>query len=311
MQARSLVPGPNLAAEVRRSLAAYDGQATGQPVRAVYVAGAADNAALRERLHNLLELPVHLLDPFSGAEQPDQPAPDKRGGFVGLVGLLYLRGSRTGLPVNFVQPKQPKPPQDPNKRKLLVGLAVAAALLVAVGLLAFFEVRRLDRQLLALNTQSRQLNDVVAVAEEDDKRIKVIGAWNDQDVVWLDEFYDLTDRFPEPNTTPMRLSQVIFDVAEQPANAKEKIKHVGKMSLKGVVGADYRPVDTLVSRYVADGYRTDPKHLSPNRGTDRREYAQEFTVPRIDIDKRDPQQYSRRMDDEVEPARAPGRRGGR
>ena len=52
--------------------------------------------------------------------EPDQPAPDKRGGFVGLVGLLYLRGSRAGLPVNFVHPKQPRPPQDPNRRKLVL-----------------------------------------------------------------------------------------------------------------------------------------------------------------------------------------------
>src|SRR5438477_116997 len=73
--ARSLTPGPNLAAEVRRSLAVYAGQAAGQPVRAVYVSGGGDNAALRERLHNLTELPVHLLDPFAGSDLTDLPAP--------------------------------------------------------------------------------------------------------------------------------------------------------------------------------------------------------------------------------------------
>ncbi len=307
LQARFLVPGPNLAAEVRRSLAAYDGQATGQPVRALYVAGPADNAALRERLHNLLDIPVHLLDPFSGSEEPDQPALDKRGGFVGLVGLLYLRGNRAGLPVNFVHPKEPKPPQDPNKRKLMMALGVAAALLVAIGLLAFFELRRLDREVLALNRQNTELKGLVDLAEEDDKRIKAIGAWNDQNVVWLDEFYDLTDRFPEPNDTAMRMSQVTFDVVEQSANAKEKVKHAGRMSLKGVVGDDVRPVDLLVSRYVADGYRTDPKNTHPNRGTDRRVYSNEFTVSKIDIDKRLPTQYTRHMDEQVEPVRGRGR----
>jgi len=311
LQARSLVPGPSLAAEVRRSLAAYDGQATGQPVRAVYVAGAADNAALRERLHNLIEIPVHLLDPFAGSEEPDQPPLDKRGGFVGLVGLLYLRGTRTGLPVNFVHPKEPKPPADPNKRKLLIGLAVAAAVLVAVGLLTLFELSRLDKQLKAQVAQNRDLDELLRVSEEDDKRIKAIGAWNDQNVVWLDEFYDLTDRFPDPDTNAMRLSQVTFDVVDQSANAKEKVKHAGKMSLKGVVGDNLQLVDLLVSRYVADGYRTDPKHASQNRGPDRRLYLQEFTISRIDVDKRDPKQYTRRMDDEVEAARVPGRRAGR
>ena len=81
----------SLAAEVRRTLAVYSGQAAAQPVRAVYVSGGADNAALRERLHNLLDLPIHLLDPFAGTDEPDYPAPEKRGGFVGLVDVQETR----------------------------------------------------------------------------------------------------------------------------------------------------------------------------------------------------------------------------
>jgi Tfp pilus assembly PilM family ATPase len=293
--ARSLVPGPNLAAEVRRSLAVYAGQVAGQPVRAVYVTGGADNAGVRERLHNLLDLPIHVLDPFAGADQPDQPAPDKRGGFCALVGLLHLQAARTGLPVNFVVPKQPKPPADPNKRKLLLAFGAAAAVLVALGTLGYFEYSKLDRQVKIQSARNKDLDGLLALADEDDKRIKAIGAWVDQNVNDLDELYDLTDRFPDPDKDGVRLTQLSIDVTER----QGKEKHTAKMSLKGVTGDDFKPVDRLVLRFVEDGYRPDPKHMSPLRGPDRqRGYTQEFAIPRVDLDKRKPEDYKRQLDDD-------------
>jgi Tfp pilus assembly PilM family ATPase len=328
--ARSLTPGPNLAAEVRRTLAVYAGQNAEQPVRAVYVAGGADNAALRERLHNLLDLPIHLLDPFSGAEEPDQPAPEKRGGFVGLVGLLYLRGGKAGLPVNFIAPKQPKPPQDPNKRKVLLGVAAAAAVLLAIGMLIWLQLGRLDKQVKAQMALNRELDNQLGFAEDDDKRYVAVKAWTDSTVVKLDELYDLTDRFPDPDASGVRLSLLTITDVDRPANAKDadkakdKDKRISRMSLKGVCKDDYHPVDQLVQRFVEDGrYHPDPKRLSRNTGPDRRNgYTQEWTVDKIDIDRRDPKDYTRHMEDdqvakekerqkERERERGRGGRGGR
>jgi hypothetical protein len=307
--ARSLTPGPNLAAEVRRSLAVYAGQGGAQPVRAVYVSGGPENAALRERLHNLLELPVHLLDPFAGSDQPDQPAPDKRGGFVGLVGLLHLRGNRAGLPVNFVEPKQPKPPADPNRRKLVLGLGVAAAVLLAVGTLVFLELSKLDKQVRAQAALNAGLDRDLTAGEEDDKRYKAVSSWNDHNIVWLDELYDLTDRFPDPDKDMIRLSGLTAEVVERPPNSKDK--HVGKLTLKGVSGNDVKPIDTLVSHFVSDGrYRSDPKQVSNNRGPDRaRGFTQEFTIARVDVEKRKPDEYSRRLEQDDGPPKEkdPGR----
>ncbi|HKI36086.1 MAG TPA: hypothetical protein VKA46_29790 [Gemmataceae bacterium] len=297
--ARSLSPGPNLAAEVRRSLAVYGGQAAGQPVRAIYVAGAADNAALRERLHNLTELPVHLLDPFAGSDPPEPPAPEKRGGFAGLAGLLYLRGDRAGLPVNLAAPKQPRPPEDPNKRKLLVGVGVAAAVFLAVGALAFLELNRLDREVKSQVLRNKDLDKLLQASEEDDKRVVAVRSWVNQNVVWLDELYDLTDRFPEPDTSQMRIILLSADVADRPANAKEKDKlHAAKLSLKGVSGNDNAPIDQLLARFRTDGYPTAPKQVVPGRPLGRNAgFTQEFSVARIDVDKRAPAQYTRHIDD--------------
>jgi Tfp pilus assembly PilM family ATPase len=313
--ARSLTPGPNLAAEVRRSLAVYAGQNATQPVRAVYVSGAADNVALRERLHNLTELPVHLLDPFAGSDLPDTVAPDKRGGYVGLVGLLHLRGDRAGLPVNFAEPKQPKPPADPNKRKLLLGAAVAAALLLAGGALAYFELGRLDREVSAQLAKNNEMSKLLTEQlEEDDKRIKAIGSWVDQNVVWLDELYDLTDRFPDPDTDRVRLTQLSAKVVERSTNPKDKDKQplfAADMSLKGVCGDDYKPIDGLLSRFTADGYPHSPKHLQPQRVLGRQSgYSQEFTIARLDIKRREPTQYTHHIPDEGEAGKERERPGG-
>jgi Tfp pilus assembly PilM family ATPase len=318
--ARSLVPGPNLAAEVRRNLAVYAGQSGDQPVRAAYVAGGADNAGLRERLHNLTDLPVHLLDPFAGSEESDQPAPEKRGAFVGLVGLLHLQACRAGLPVNFVAPKQPKPPQDPNRRKIVLGAGVAAAVLAAVGLLAFLELNKLDKKVRVQAAQNRELEELVKAAEEDDKRFAAVDGWAKSTSNKLDEVYDLTDRFPDPDASRMRLTLLTITDRDAAANAKEKErdKHVSRMSLKGVC-ADQEPGKQLVQKFVADGrYRPDFPKFPQNRGPDaRRGYGLEFSIDHIDIDRREPQDYSRRMEeDDAAKAKDQGRgrgndRGGR
>jgi hypothetical protein len=310
--ARSLTPGPNLAAEVRRSLAVYAGQSGDQPVRAAYVAGGADNAGLRERLHNLTDLPVHILDPFAGSDEPDHPAPEQRGAFVGLVGLLHLRAGRAGLPVNFAAPKQPKPPQDPNRRKLVLGAGLAAAVVAAVGLLAFLEISKIDRQVKAQGAQNREMDLQLAAAEEDDKRYAAVKAWSDSTVNKLDELYDLTDRFPDPDANKIRLTSLTLSDVDRPANAKDKNRdrYVARFSLKGVCD-DYHPVDQLIGRFVEDGrYHPDPKRLVLNRGPDRRTYREEFYVDKIDVNRREPKDYSRRMDEDAR-AKDKGRGGER
>jgi len=296
--ARSLTPGPNLAAEVRRSLAVYAGQASDQPVRAIYVAGGSDNAALRERLQNLNSVPAYLLDPFAGSDKPEPPAPEKLGGFAGLVGLLYLRGDRAGLPINFAEPKQPRPPADPNKRKLVFAAALVATVLLAVGGLAFAEIGRLDKEVKKQVAHNKELDSQLQAAEEDDKRIKAIGAWVDQNVIWLDEIYDLTDRFPDPDVEKVRLESLSANVVERSTNAKDKDKqqHAGYLTLEGVCN-DYQPIDTLVARFHRDGYGPSPKEMSEIRGgRGQLTYTQRFKIKKVDIDKRTPKQYTRRIE---------------
>ncbi len=128
--ARSLAVGSTLAGEVRRNLAVYGGQAGRAPLQTLYLAGASDE--LRERLGELVQIPIETFDPLAGAAGLDVP-PAGRGAFAGAAGLLFARAEARGLPINFVQVRQPKPPRNPNSRRyLLAGAGIAAAVLCGV-----------------------------------------------------------------------------------------------------------------------------------------------------------------------------------
>ena len=108
--ARSLAVGSTLAGEVRRNLVFRWTSGTRRRVQTLYLAGASDE--LRERLGELVQIPIETFDPFAGAAGLDVP-PAGRGAFAGAAGLLFPAEAR-GLPIKFVQVRQPKPPRNPN-----------------------------------------------------------------------------------------------------------------------------------------------------------------------------------------------------
>jgi hypothetical protein len=295
--ARFMPGGGNLAGEVRRSLAVYAGQSAQQPVKSLYIAGM--DAALREKLQGLSGVGVYPLDPFGGAERPELPT-QGRGGFAGAVGLLQLQADRKGLPLNFVKPKQPKPVVDPNRKRLLLGGGVAAAALVGFVVICVAQLHASDVQLEAASLDKMNLDKQLVQVDEDAKRIKALEDWAATEIVWLDELYDLTDRFPDPKN--VRLVRLTAD----PVTRGAKGKYVGRMVLTGVTTDDFRAIDDLMSETVRDGhYRVFPITPSKNSGADRlRGFGQQFVLP-TDVEKRASEKYKRRLN--VEPPAENGR----
>jgi Tfp pilus assembly PilM family ATPase len=285
--ARSLTPGPNLAGEVRRNLAVYAGQSAQQSVRALYVAGEATE--LRQKLGDVLGIPVYPLDPFALVERPDLPTAG-RGGYTAVVGLLHARADRAGLPINFVRVKQVVAARDPKQRLYRLVAALAAAVVIAAFVYGYTTLARLDAEIAAKLEEKKHIDSQATMSEEDDKRFKAVKDWVDTEVVWLDEFYDITDRIPDHKG--MRLTQI----NGQPVPRTAKSKQIATMTVVGVVTNESATrVDTLLDAFVKDGhYRVKPKKMDRNTGPDRRDFPQQFTLS-LELEKVAPNQYVRKL----------------
>lgn len=288
--ARNLNLGQGLAGEIKRNLAVYNGQNPQTPAQALYIAGVSEQASLRERLQEMSGIPVHAFDPFGGLENAHLPTIN-RGAFAGAVGMLYAQADKKPLAINFVKPREPRPPANPNKRRALLGVGLAAAILIAVTSWCFIELARKDREIDALYLEKKSLDTQLTALEDDSKRLAAIDTWNNAGVIWLDELYDLTDRFP--NIENIKLVSLVGDPLLR--SAKDKEKHVAKLTLKGITTEDFQSIDTLVARLVEDGhYRVEPKQMGRNTGLERGRFSQQFTT-KVDIEKQPPNRYIRRL----------------
>jgi Tfp pilus assembly PilM family ATPase len=303
---RSLAAGTALAGEVRRSLAVYAAQGSPAPVRAVYVAGGEEHAPFRARLGDILGMAVHPMDPFAGVQRPEIPATD-RGGFVSAVGLLSAYAQRAELPINFAQPKKPKPPRNVNKTRLVAAASVAAVLLLgAVGYCSMLLAEK-QQEVEYASLHKTQLDRELTVLEEDWNRIAALDDWNQGGIVWLDEIYDLTSRFPDTETirltslagAPLAHSTQTKRVGKPVPGTKpsdeDQNKNVAKLTLNGITTEDPKAVKDLQARFVEDGhYMVEPKFTARNTGPDRTRFQQQFTT-HIEIEKQSPEKYERRL----------------
>ncbi len=243
---RALPVNGNLAAEVRRNLAAYAGQTRSTPadaIRALHVAGGAEQDALREQLRQNVSVPVHALDPFAR-----EPALDVggagRGGFTAAVGLVETWAAHKSLPVNFLRPKEPVKAADPNRKRNLQIAAVAAGVLLVVAFACYWILSEHQERLAELRDKEAQYEASLKALQPDSKHIQALKEWTGAAVPWLDELYEVTARFPSREgfrvtelygaPRPQSLQQ------GQRGNAsKVKEKYNGLLTLNG----ETRPID--------------------------------------------------------------------
>jgi hypothetical protein len=172
---------------------------------------------------------------------------------------------------------------------LLLGACAVVAILLGGGALWYSEIARLDAEAAQLILAKKDLDGQLAVLEDDDKRIKALTEWTESEVVWLDELYDLTDRFPEDSSIRM------VQLTGEPIARTAKSKYIGKLALKGVATENHDPIDKLMTDMAKDSHlRPEPKFLSPNVGPDRFQYPQQFTT-KVDIERLQPTKYVRHI----------------
>jgi hypothetical protein len=315
------VAGPALSSdaallgEIRRNLAVYAGQAPQHPIRALYVAEAdTQTLGVADRLRDTLAIPVFRFDPLAG-EQP--PAGATVGSFAGVAGLLHLYGKGKGLPINFVKPREPKPPADPNRRLLVYAGAAAAILILLVGGYGVTKLSQLDREITAKAKEKEELDkDLQAKYDSDERRLAAVDQWLKSEVVWLDEIYNLTARFPDISKVKLTELQGEPNALPPPQPGRPAADTEGKpiatVKLKGVT-TDDNSVSRLMAELVKDVARAGPVSRRTSSSGGRRQSNVEWSET-YQLAHQSPEQYSARKPfSATAPPRAGNRtnRGGR
>ena len=192
-----------LLGEIRRTMAAVQNQLGGRKVESVVLCGqGTPYTELARRIKDELGSPAELFDPFEGLEVGgtlrDAP-PEHPGRFASLLGMLTAELEQTGHAIDFLHPR--RRPAPPSRRRI----AIAAGAAVAALLLAWFAYARIDhfllvRELARLKAEAESLKDATDKAD----KIRAVSAdlarWVDHDVVWLDQFRDLSEDFVPAQT---------------------------------------------------------------------------------------------------------------
>ena len=290
-----------LLGEIKRNLAVYNGQAPLQPVEGLYVVEASGPAGgWSGRIRAGLPITVQGFDPLFGIEHTTEP--DTRGHFAGLAGLLQLKSVAVPLAVDFVSPREPKPPSRRNQN--IMALAGFALLLTVLGGLGFGYTRVLarDTEIARLMKNKSEAEKTLKEFEVEEKRMKAIRDWDDKRVNWLDELYDMSDRFPDIKST--RLEQFRGDAREPEKGAK--VKYVGRIVLKVQTSAD-KAFNNLQSVMTSDQKYHDIVPQTRGGVGGRLANNMQLYELKAELERRKPAEYVRKM---TEPAtRKPDKRG--
>ncbi len=189
-------------AEIRRTLAvAMQGPDGGDPVQAVYVfGGPAEYRELAERIGEELGLPATVCDPFqlvqaSSASTPENAAPENAGRFASLLGMLWDQAQGRRHAIDFLHPRR-RPRQIGRGQIIAFASAVVAAVVLAAGYFTFNEFAEIDRSNRELAEEWQHLNGLIKGAEKQMAIVSAVRKWQAGDVLWLEEFRELSLRFP-------------------------------------------------------------------------------------------------------------------
>jgi Tfp pilus assembly PilM family ATPase len=262
---RALPASDGLVGEIRRNLALYAGQPqvtkARDRVQALFVAGNGEHNVIREQLQQLLAIPVHPLDPFAGAERLELGG--NRGGFAGAVGLLHAQSVGT-LPINFAQPKEPRPERDPNQARYVMAAGVGLLVLILVGVLCGRALSDRTREIARLQGDLEDMDGQLMSLNQDSQKLKELHGWTGNAICWLDELVNLSNCFDADDTKLMHLNELTAGPTSGTGTSKQ---YVGQILVKGEYTQDEQDVNKLVGRMVtktvASMYRIASKSITP------------------------------------------------
>lgn len=194
LYSRHLEPDEGLALQIRQALAAYRSAFPQHPVAVLLWAGNEIPVEVDEAADKL-GITVQLFDPFHQVRSGQPLPPDFD--FAPAIGALEgaVRGKR--FPFNFAAPKRTE--VKPNRSRLyaVAGGAAAAFLFLMAGGWYWLESSDRATQIEDLTKKVADLKAEITAYGNTEEKYAAIAAWQQAEVVVLDELYDLAARFPD------------------------------------------------------------------------------------------------------------------
>ncbi len=249
---QSLANEAGLVGLIRRNLAVISSQSGGDDPQAIYLAESTEStASWAGRLSASLPIPVYSFDPLEGVPNTSTLPSAGHGNFVGAVGLLAARGEDPS-PINFIAPRQPKAGVDPNRRRYVAAGVLGGGLLAAGAVGSYVLVENSESKVATKRQQLKQLEDDLKARELDEKRLAAAVDFESRQIVWLDELYDLSAKFPD--NSKMQLASFLGTSLPLPTE-KERL---AQSQLPKVKNPPPKPVATLkLSVRAPDGELAD------------------------------------------------------
>jgi hypothetical protein len=258
---------------------------------------------------------VYAFDPLAGSPSADAVPAAVRGRFAGPVGLLAARSAAATLPVNFVQPRQPRGEPGKARSRVLLAALVAVVLFGMGGALAFLELEKAGRAVRDKTAMRDDLKQQLEAVEVDGKRLAAADEFANREVVVLDQLYDFADRVPDVS----KVTVAEFELAAVPPPKKDV--RPGAIVPPAAKNAPPPPVanlkvtmrsqDPVVAQRVFDSFRGDRYYAGATRvygtvggGADRGQSS----ILAAQVLGRKPGEYSRVL--RVQPPAAPPAAGG-
>ncbi len=233
-----------LLGEIRRTIASAQNQLRGRRVEKVILCGEeTDQRSLKEEIESGLSLAVELFDPFQNVEVDSAlrtNRPKHAGRFAPLLGMLMDEAAGSTHAIDFLHPRKRAEAPSQTKRNALIGIAVAATLLlIAAGL--YFQLSSLDSELEAMKAESAAMKAGVDAAQTSIAHAAAVERFLANDITWLDELYAMAQRLPPPEDaifTLMNMStrqtgaQIVLDgrtrEAEQLSHLRDSLRVDGR-----------------------------------------------------------------------------------
>lgn len=246
-----------LLGEIRRTLVAAQNQLGGRRVEHVVLCGGQhEHADLKTRIAEALDLPVDVFDPLAEVQQGlelSAAPPTHPGRFAPLVGMLLDEAAGAPHAIDFLHPRKTPPPKNRRRQIALIGASVAAVVLTVVGL-TYSSYASLGKEAEGLKNDLTRHEQTEQVARKLMAEAQAIDAWNQGDVVWLDELSSISERFPAAEKAMLT---GLWVSAQQGENERGRYSIEGVASDPEVITDIERRLRDATHEVVGGGGQTD------------------------------------------------------